>query len=180
MQFLQIFIDIWNTAIIEPMINCLVLLYSVSFLNFGIAIIAFTLIVRIVLIPLTVRQSRQMLKMTQLQPQLKEIQERYKDDRQQLSRRTMEIYKENGVNPIGCLGPLFIQFPIWIGLFQAVIQTLPSTPERLVGLSERLYSVATRRERCHTRSTIHVPCGSTWRSRTGCRLCQCWLAFPCG
>ena len=139
MQFLQIFIDIWNVAIIEPMINCLVLLYSFSFLNFGIAIIAFTLIVRIVLIPLTVRQSRQMLKMTQLQPQLKEIQERYKEDRQQLSRRTMEIYKENGVNPIGCLGPLFIQFPIWIGLFQAVIQTLPSTPERLVGLSSRLY-----------------------------------------
>ena len=140
MQFLQIFIDIWNMAIIEPMINCLVLLYSVSFLNFGIAIIAFTLIVRIVLIPLTVRQSRQMLKMTQLQPQLKELQEKYKDDKQQLSRRTMEIYKGNGVNPIGCLGPLFIQFPIWIGLFQAVIQTLPSTPERLVGLSEHLYS----------------------------------------
>ena len=139
MQFLQIFIDIWNLAIIEPMINCLVLLYSVSFLNFGIAIIAFTLIVRLILIPLTVRQSRQMLKMTELQPQLKELQERYKDDRQQLSRRTMEIYKEHGVNPIGCLGPLFIQFPIWIGLFQAVIQTLPSTPERLVGLSERLY-----------------------------------------
>ena len=140
MQFLQIFIDIWNLAIIEPMINCLVLLYSVSFLNFGIAIIAFTLIVRIVLIPLTVRQSRQMLKMTQLQPQLKEIQERYKDDRQQLSRRTMEIYKENGVNPIGCLGPLFIQFPIWIGLYQAVIQTLPSTPERLATLSNKFYS----------------------------------------
>ena len=140
MQFLQIFIDIWNLAIIQPMINCLVLLYSVSFLNFGIAIIAFTLIVRIVLIPLTVRQSRQMLKMTELQPQLKELQERYKDDRQQLSRRTMEVYKENGVNPIGCLGPLFIQFPIWIGLFQAVIQTLPSTPERLVGLSGHLYS----------------------------------------
>ena len=140
MQFLQIFIDIWNIAIIQPMINCLVLLYSVSFLNFGIAIIAFTLIVRIVLIPLTVRQSRQMLKMTALQPQMKEIQERYKDNRQELSRRTMEVYKANGVNPIGCLGPLFIQFPIWIGLFQAVIQTLPSTPERLVGLSGHLYS----------------------------------------
>lgn len=139
MQILQIFIDTWNMAIIEPMINCLVLLYSIFFLNFGVAIIAFTLIVRLVLIPLTVRQSRQMLKMTQLQPQLKELQERYKDDRQQLSRRTMEVYKENGVNPIGCLGPLFIQFPIWIGLFQAVIQTLPSTPERLVGLSSRLY-----------------------------------------
>ena len=140
MQFLQIFIDIWNLAIIQPMINSLVLLYSVSFLNFGIAIILFTLIVRIVLIPLTVRQSRQMLKMTQLQPQLKELQEKHKNDRQQLSRATMEVYKANGVNPIGCLGPLFIQFPIWIGLFQAVIQTLPSTPERLVGLSGHLYS----------------------------------------
>jgi YidC/Oxa1 family membrane protein insertase len=140
MQILQIFIDIWNLAIIQPMINSLVLLYSVSFLNFGIAIILFTLIVRIVLIPLTVRQSRQMLKMTQLQPQLKELQEKYKNDRQQLSRATMDVYKTNGVNPIGCLGPLFIQFPIWIGLFQAVIQTLPSTPERLVGLSGHLYS----------------------------------------
>ena len=127
-------------AIIQPMINILVLLYSVSFLNFGVAIIAFTLIVRIVLIPLTVRQSRQMMKMTSLQPQLKELQERYKDNRQELSRRTMEVYKANGVNPIGCLGPLFIQFPIWIGLFQAVIQTLPSTPERLVGLSGHMYS----------------------------------------
>ncbi|MCY3542890.1 MAG: YidC/Oxa1 family membrane protein insertase [Chloroflexota bacterium] len=139
MQFLQIFIDIWNVAIIQPMINSLVLLYSVFFLNFGLAIIAFTLIVRLILIPLTVRQSRQMMKMTALQPQLKELQEKHKDDRQTLSRRTMEVYKANGVNPIGCLGPLFIQFPIWIGLFQAVIQTLPSTPERLVGLSGHLY-----------------------------------------
>ncbi len=140
MQILQIFIDIWNLIIIQPMINSLVLLYSVFFLNFGIAIIAFTLIVRAVLIPLTVRQSRQMKMMTELQPQLKEIQEKYKNDRQQLSRATMEVYKSNGVNPIGCLGPLFIQFPIWIGLFQAVTQTLPSTPERLVGLSNHLYS----------------------------------------
>ena len=139
MQIFQILIDIWNLAIIQPMINSLVLLYSVFFLNFGIAIIAFTLIVRAILIPLTVRQSRQMMKMTALQPQLKELQEKHKDDRQQLSRRTMEVYKANGVNPIGCLGPLFIQFPIWIGLFQAVIQTLPSTPERLVGLSSHLY-----------------------------------------
>lgn len=136
---MQIFIDIWNLLIIQPMINSLVLLYSVFFLNFGVAIIAFTLLVRAVLIPLTVRQSRQMKKMTELQPKLKELQEKHSDDRQRLSRETMAIYKANGVNPIGCLGPLFIQFPIWIGLFQAVIQTLPSTPERLVGLSEHLY-----------------------------------------
>lgn len=137
---MQVLIDIWNIVIIQPMINSLVLLYSVFFLNFGLAIIAFTLLVRAVLIPLTVRQSRQMKKMTELQPQLKAIQEKYAKDRQRISRETMQVYKSNGVNPIGCLGPLFIQFPIWIGLFQAVIQTLPSTPERLVGLSSHLYS----------------------------------------
>ncbi len=140
MQIFQILIDIWNLFIIQPMINSLVLLYSIFFLNFGIAIIAFTLIIRAILIPLTVRQSRQMMKMTSLQPQLKALQEKHKDDRQQLSRATMDVYKQNGVNPIGCLGPLFIQFPIWIGLFQAVIQTLPSTPERLIGLSGHIYS----------------------------------------
>lgn len=136
---MQIFIDIWNLVIIQPMINSLVLLYSALLLNFGLAIIAFTLLVRAVLIPLTVRQSRQMKKMTELQPKMKELQEKYSNDRQRLSRETMAIYKSNGVNPIGCLGPLFIQFPIWIGLFQAVIQTLPSTPERLVGLASHLY-----------------------------------------
>ena len=52
----------------------------------------------------------------------------------------MRIYKENGVNPIGCLGPLVIQFPIWIGLYQAILQTLPAAPDRLIGLSGHLYS----------------------------------------
>ena len=50
------------------------------------------------------------------------------------------MYREAGVNPIGCLGPLLIQFPIWIGLFQALVQTLPTNPDRLVSLSEKLYS----------------------------------------
>ena len=52
----------------------------------------------------------------------------------------MKLYKEQGVNPIGCLGPMFIQMPIWIGLYQAIIKTAPSTPESLVGLSTNLYS----------------------------------------
>ena len=126
---MQIFIDIWNMAIIQPMINSLVLLYSLAFLNFGIAILIFTGIIRALMIPLTIRQSRQLKKMTDLQPKLKAVQARYPKDKQKLSQETMKVYRENGVNPIGCLGPLVIQFPIWIGLFQAIIQTLPSTPE---------------------------------------------------
>ena len=136
---MQVVVDIWNLIIIQPMINSLVLLYSIFFLNFGVAIMIFTMIIRAVMIPLTVRQSHSLKRMTDLQPKLKEIQERHAKDRQKLSSETMRIYKENGVNPIGCLGPLVIQFPIWIGLFQAINQTLPSTPERLVGLSQHLY-----------------------------------------
>ena len=139
MEFLNVIIDAWNLIIIQPMINGLVLLYSWSFLNFGIAIIAFTLLVRLALVPLTVKQSRQIKAMSALQPLMKDIQERNKGDRQKASQETMRLYKEHGVNPLGCLGPMFIQFPIWIGLYQAIIQTVPSNPESLVGLSRHLY-----------------------------------------
>ena len=54
---------------------------------------------------------------------------------QRQSQETMKLYKEQGVNPLGCLGPMFIQFPIWIGLYQAILQTVPTTPESLVNLS---------------------------------------------
>ena len=122
------------------MINSLVLLYSIFFLNFGITIIVFTVLIRLAMFPLTVKQSRSLKAMTVLQPRLKEIQDKFSDNREKRASETMKVYKEAGVNPIGCLGPLFIQMPIWIGLYQAILQTLPSTPESLVGLSGRLYS----------------------------------------
>ena len=122
------------------MINSLVLLYYIAFSNFGLAIILFTVIIRAVLIPMTIKQARQMKAMQSIQPKLKALQERYKNDKQKASQETMKLYREQGVNPLGCLGPMFIQFPIWIGLYQAILQTLPSTPERLIGLSGKFYS----------------------------------------
>ena len=79
--------DIWNAVIIGPMINSLVLLYSVFFNNFGISILIFTLIVRVIMIPLTVKQSRQLKAMSALQPKMKEIQERYSKDKSRVSRK---------------------------------------------------------------------------------------------
>jgi len=121
------------------MINSIVLLYSIFFSNFGIAILLFTVLVRIVMVPLTVKQARQMKAMSQLQPLMKQIQEKYKEDRGRASQETMRLYREHGVNPLGCLGPMVIQFPIWIGLFQTIIKTVGSTPEKLVDLSQHLY-----------------------------------------
>lgn len=131
--------EAWNLLIIQPMINSLVLLYSIFFSNFGIAILMFTALVRLVMVPLTVKQARQMKAMSQLQPMMKQVQEKYKDDRGRASQETMRLYKDHGVNPLGCLGPMFIQFPIWIGLFQTIRHTVASTPESLVGLAQHLY-----------------------------------------
>ena len=137
---MEILSEVWNGVIIRPMINSLVLLYAVFFANFGVAIILFTIIVRAGMIPLSLRQSRSMKAMTAVQPKMKEMQERYKNDRQKLSQETMKLYRDHGISPIGCLGPLVVQMPIFLGLFWALRGTLPSTPERLADLSKHLYS----------------------------------------
>ena len=129
----------WN-LLVGVMINILVLLYSYLFNSFGLTVVAFTIIVRMSMFQLTVKQSRSLKKMSGLQPKLKEIQAKYKNDRQRISQETMRMYKEAGVNPLGCLGPMFIQMPIWIALYQSILRVLPSTPDSLVGLSGHLYS----------------------------------------
>ncbi len=137
MEFLG---QIWSNVFIQPMINTLILLYSLAFSNFGIAIAIFTIVIRAAMMPLTVKQSKQMKAMSALQPKIKEIQSRFANDKQRQSKETMQLYKDQGVNPIGCLGPMFIQMPIWIGLYQAILKTVPTTPESLVGLSGNLYT----------------------------------------
>jgi YidC/Oxa1 family membrane protein insertase len=95
------------------------------------------------MIPLTVRQTRQMKKMQGIQPKLKAIQEKYKgkkgDARRAMSTDTMALYKTAGVSPIGCLGPMIVQMPIWIGFYRAILRTMPSTPEGLANLSGLFY-----------------------------------------
>ena len=131
---------VWNALVLDPMMNGLVVLYSFLFGNFGLAIIVFTVIVRIITHPLTARQMRSTRRMSELQPKVAEIKRRYAKDSRRVSQETMRLYKESGVNPLGCLGPLVIQFPIWIGLYQSILQLLPTSPEALARLSQHLYS----------------------------------------
>ena len=81
------------------------------------AIVLLTVIIRIVLIPLTWRQIKSMRAMQALQPHIKVLQEKYKDDRELLNQKTMEFYRENKVSPFGSCLPLLLQFPVFIGLF---------------------------------------------------------------
>lgn len=88
--------------------------------NYGLAIILFTIILKVILYPLTVKQIRSMKKMQELQPKMKAIQEKYKDNKQLQQQKMMEFYQENQFNPLsGCL-PLLVQMPILMGIFWAL------------------------------------------------------------
>ena len=136
---MEIFADIWNLVFIRPMVNSLIILYIFLGSSFGLSIISFTVFIRLIMFPLSMRQTKQMKAMSLIQPKIKAIQEKYKDDRQRISKETMSIYKQQGINPVGCLGPLIIQMPIFIGLYQALYITLPSSPENLTQLYDSIY-----------------------------------------
>ncbi|MDG7041485.1 MAG: membrane protein insertase YidC [Nitrososphaerota archaeon] len=131
---------IWNTILLRPMLNFLVLTSKYFLGSFGIAIIILTIIIRLITIPYTMRQLRSSKGMREIQPKLKELQKKYDNDRQKLGQETIKLYKEAGINPSGCVFPILAQFPIWVALYQSVAQALAATPEYLFGLGKQLYS----------------------------------------
>ena len=136
----------WDTIILDPMINSLLLIYDFLGNNFGIAIIVFTTIIRLITFPLTAQQLRSTQKMQELQgsKKWKDIEKKHKDDKQKLQEAQMKIYQEMGINPLsGCL-PMLIQFPIIIGLYQGIIRALAATPMQLLDLAKHLYDFVPR------------------------------------
>lgn len=85
--------------------------------NYGIAIILATIIIKIILLPLTIKQDKSMKEMKKVQPLLEKVKEQYKNDPQMMNQKTMEIYKEHKINPAGGCLPLLVQMPILIALF---------------------------------------------------------------
>ena len=92
------------------------------FANYGIAVILLTLVIKLIVLPLTLKQQKSMTKMQRIQPKLKELQEKYKYDKERASQETMKLYKEYGVNPMGGCLPLLIQFPILIAMYRVIQQ----------------------------------------------------------
>ena len=88
--------------------------------NYGLAIILITLLVRLATWPVMAKQMKSSERMRELMPRVKEIQSRYKDDRQRQSEETFKLYRETGVNPLGGCLPMFLQLPVFIGLFYAL------------------------------------------------------------
>jgi YidC/Oxa1 family membrane protein insertase len=130
----------WNTIILDPMVNTLIWFYGILGDNYLLSIIVLTIITRLIVFPLTWQQQKSAVAMQEIQPKLKEIQDKYKGDPETLQRKTMEMYREHGVNPLGGCLPTLIQFPILIGFYQAITRSLAASPIQLLELSQHIYN----------------------------------------
>jgi len=109
----------------RPILNALVFLYQTAALHdLGLAIILATLIVRLILYPFFHKGARQQMLMQRIQPKIKEVQERYKNDREKQAEALMALYKEHGVNPFSSILLLVVQLPILIALYRIFLSGL--------------------------------------------------------
>ena len=111
----------FTTLIVQPIFNLLVLIYAVlPGHNFGLAIILFTILVRLLMWPLVKKQLHQVKIMRKIQPDIKRIKQQTKGNKRQEQMLIMELYKEKGINPFGSIGVLLLQLPILIGLYSGL------------------------------------------------------------
>lgn len=122
----------FTTIIVQPIFNLLVFIYAIiPGHNFGLAIILFTTVVRLLLWPLVKKQLHQVKLMRKIQPELKRIKKAAGGDRQKEGVMMMALYKERGINPFGQIGIILIQLPILIGLY-AGLQKVLKDPHELI------------------------------------------------
>ena len=88
--------------------------------NYGLAVILFTIIVKIILVPLGIKQQKTSVKTKLVKPELEKIQAKYKNDKEKLNEETMKLYQKYGINPMGGCLPLLIQLPILLGLYRVI------------------------------------------------------------
>ena len=125
----------FDTLIVQPIFNLLVLIYAlIPGHNFGLAIILFTIAVRLLMWPIIRKQLHQTKALQALQPEMKRIKQATKGDRQKESMLLMELYKERQVNPFASLITVLLQAPIWIGLFIG-LRKLVEHPQTLIDFS---------------------------------------------
>ena len=130
--------EIFTLILMNPLINLLVFLTHLLGGSFGLAIIAFTILVRVATFPLTLRQLHATRAMQSMQPKIQEINKKYSDPKRR-QEEMMKLYRETGANPLSCVGPLLLTFPIFIALYSAIRIALPNSPEALEKLSSHVY-----------------------------------------
>ena len=131
----------WDTLILNPMMNALLWIYDLLANNFGLAIIVFTILVRLITYPLTAQQMKSTQKMQEFQKskEWQDVQTKHKGDKEKLASEQMRLYREMGVSPFGSCLPTIIQFPIIIGLYQSIMRALATTPTQLLTFTTHVY-----------------------------------------
>jgi YidC/Oxa1 family membrane protein insertase len=126
---------VWFGVIERPLFILLSFFYNITG-SYGLAILLLTLVVKIFLLPLNIKQVRSMAKMQQIQPEMRRIQEEFKEDRQKQSQEIMRLYQTHNVNPLaGCL-PLLLQMPIFFALFYTVGGSVEMYGEKFLWLND--------------------------------------------
>jgi len=135
--------EIWHLLLYQPILNGVIVLYQLLFANMGLAIIALTFIVRLLLVPLMNPQMESAQKMQELAPELKKLKEKFSGDKQKFAQAQLQLYKEHGVNPAsGCL-PQILQFAVLIALYQAFNQVIrPDGAAVIEKINGSLYAFA--------------------------------------
>jgi YidC/Oxa1 family membrane protein insertase len=129
--------QIFNLFLIDPLTNLFVAL-SIFTGNAGIGVIILTVLIRVATFPFYQRQMHTSRMMAAMGPRMSELQKKYKDPKRR-SEEQMKLYKEAGINPLGCVSGMLLQFPILIALYRTFSFAVGETPEALIKVSARLY-----------------------------------------
>ncbi len=115
--------NIWTTIFFQPLLNILVGLYNLMGQDIGLAIIGLTIVIKLVLWPLSHKSLIAQKKLQIIQPQINEIKEKYKDNKEELSRALMNVYKDGKISPLSSCLPILIQLPFLIALYQVLMSS---------------------------------------------------------
>ncbi len=129
--------EVWN-GLLAILANILSFFYDLV-PNYGFAIIGLTIVVNLLVFPLTLKQVRSTRAMQEIQPEMERIRRELKGDQEAMNQKVMELYRERGVSPFGCVLPLLVQMPVWFALFRVLrdpANSLPSDSSLLVAASE--------------------------------------------
>lgn len=131
--------NIWDLIFLQPLLNALLVFYHLLFNNLGLAIIALTIFIRIILTPLIIPSLKAMQKMREFAPELAKIKEKHKGDKGKLMQAQADFYKSRGINPVsGCL-PQLAQIVVLIALFQVFLQILSNNGTHLDKINRLAY-----------------------------------------
>lgn len=118
--------EIWNG--LQALLGNILSFFYDLLPNYGVAIIGLTIVVNLLVFPLTLKQVRSTRAMQEIQPEMERIRREYKGDQETMNQKVMELYRERGVSPFGCVLPLLVQMPVWFALFQVLRNPANSLP----------------------------------------------------